>query len=115
MDLFLMVNDPTHAAEPAPLKMENTRRISRFAVTGMTCGNCARHVAQAIQGIPGVASAAVDLDAGEATVRWTAGVEPDPGAVVKAVEAEGFGARPIEAGPGVQAPEAPNQDEDQRQ
>ena len=100
-----MVNDPTHAAEPAPLKMENTRRISRFAVTGMTCGNCARHVAQAIQGIPGVASAAVDLDAGEATVRWTAGVEPDPGAVVKAVEAEGFGARPIEAGPGVQAHE----------
>jgi len=32
-----------HAPRPAGTEL---------AITGMTCGNCARHVAEAIQGVP---------------------------------------------------------------
>jgi Cu+-exporting ATPase len=36
----------------------------RIIVTGMTCQNCVRHVREAIGALPGVRSAAVDLDSG---------------------------------------------------
>ena len=36
---------------------------TRFVVEGMTCNNCARHVAEAIQSVPGVRTAAVNLAA----------------------------------------------------
>jgi Cu+-exporting ATPase len=65
--------------------------ISELAVSGMTCGNCARHVTEAIQGVTGVASANVQLEAGRATVRWRA--EPNLDAVVAAVHEAGFEAQ----------------------
>ena len=34
---------------------------TELAITGMTCGNCARHVTEAIQSVPGVRSATVRL------------------------------------------------------
>ena len=37
-----------------------------LSVTGMTCGNCVRHVREALEELPGV-RAGVDLDAAEAT------------------------------------------------
>ena len=37
-----------------------------FNVTGMTCQNCVRHVSQALNALPGVRSADVDLDSGTA-------------------------------------------------
>ncbi|MBI4491638.1 MAG: heavy metal translocating P-type ATPase [Chloroflexi bacterium] len=40
-----------------------------FAVRGMTCGSCVRHVTAALTAVPGVQSAQVDLAAGTATVR----------------------------------------------
>lgn len=60
----------------------------------MTCGNCARHVVEAIQSVPGVAGASVQLDAGRATVRWKNAA--DLAAVVKAVEAAGYEASQVE-------------------
>lgn len=41
----------------------------KIGVAGMTCGNCARHVRDALLEIDGVQSADVDLDAKSATVR----------------------------------------------
>src|SRR6185503_2034980 len=83
------VDMKTESAEPR-------RAVTELSVSGMTCGNCARHVTDAIQRVPGVQSAAVDLQAGRASVRWTTGARPDAPAVVRAVEAEGYGATAIE-------------------
>ena len=64
----------------------------------MTCGNCARHVTEAIQSVPGVRSATVNLDSRSASVRWAPNGEPNINAVVEAIEKEGYGAKVIEAG-----------------
>src|SRR3954467_5981535 len=70
---------------------------TELAVTGMTCGNCARHVTEAIQSVPGVRSAMVSLDARSATVRWDAGAEENAPALVQAIEKEGYGAKVMES------------------
>jgi copper chaperone CopZ len=41
----------------------------RYAITGMTCDNCRRHVTEALAALPGVSAVAIDLQAGTATVR----------------------------------------------
>ncbi len=43
---------------------------TQFAVDGMTCQNCARHVREAAQSIPAVADAHVELATNRLTVRW---------------------------------------------
>ena len=43
--------------------------VTELHVEGMTCNNCARHVTEAIQNVPGVRSASVALEAGRASVR----------------------------------------------
>ncbi len=78
----------TPAASPPP---------TLLAVSGMTCGNCARHVTEAIQSVPEVASATVQLDAGRATVRWQA--QPNLAAVLAAIKQAGYDARPLEDKP----------------
>ena len=70
---------------------------TEFAITGMSCGNCARHVTEAIQSVPGVGSATVTLDAGKAAVQWKVGAEQNVRAVVQAVEAAGYGAKEVAA------------------
>jgi len=74
-----------------------TSAVTELAVTGMTCGNCARHATDAIQSVTGVRSATVRLDLHEASVRWTADAERDVPAVLRALEEAGYGARVIEA------------------
>jgi Cu+-exporting ATPase len=61
----------------------------------MTCNNCARHVTDAIQNVPGVRSASVALEAGRATVRWN--THPDVPAVLSAIAAAGYQAKPTDA------------------
>lgn len=61
----------------------------------MTCSNCARHVTEAIQGVPGVRHANVVLDTSRATVSWQVGVARDVNAVLAAVKAAGFEAKTI--------------------
>ena len=66
---------------------------SVLTITGMTCQNCARHVREALQAVPGVEYAEVDLDAGRARVKGT-GDGPEAGALVEAVGRAGYAAVP---------------------
>ncbi|WP_319409217.1 heavy metal translocating P-type ATPase [uncultured Desulfosarcina sp.] len=90
--------DP-HSATPADLIRQveklgfrvTTARID-FAVTGMTCANCAMTVERALgRKVPGVIDAAVNFAAERATVEYLPSmVTPD--GLVSAVEKAGFGA-----------------------
>ncbi len=64
--------------------------VTELTVTGMTCANCARHVTEAIQSVPGVRTATVRLEASQASVRWAVGAEPNAPAVIHAVEEAGY-------------------------
>ncbi len=64
----------------------------------MNCNNCARHVTEAIQGVAGVCSATVLLEAGRASVRWNSGAEQNVPAVIEAVQKAGYTAKEIQAG-----------------
>jgi Cu+-exporting ATPase len=63
----------------------------------MSCQNCARHVTEAIQSVPGVRSAMVSLESGRATVRWDASTPVNVPAVLSAIAAAGYAAKPAEA------------------
>ena len=71
--------------------------MTNLQVSGMNCNNCARHVTEAIQGVAGVRSATVVLDAGRASVRWNSGAAPDVSAVIAAVQKAGYTAKEITA------------------
>lgn len=66
-------------------------------VRGMTCNNCARHVTEAIQSVPGVHSVNVTLDTERAAVRWNTGVDRNESALIAAVKNAGYSATKIEA------------------
>src|SRR5215472_14300103 len=70
---------------------------TELSVSGMTCGNCARHVTEAIQSLPGVRSATVSLDSRRASVRWAADGLHDVAGLIQAIEKEGYGAKVVEA------------------
>ena len=88
-----------HIAESAPPPRAALREATDLSVSGMTCGNCARHVTEAIQSVPGVHSATVSLDSRQATVGWKGGADQNVPAIIQAIEAEGYGAKVIEAHP----------------
>jgi P-type Cu+ transporter len=67
--------------------------ITELQVTGMTCGNCARHVGEALRAVAGVQSAQVDLERSRASVRWAKGMAPDVASVIRAVMEAGFEAK----------------------
>jgi len=60
-----------------------------LTVRGMTCGNCARMVAQTLTDTPGVSKATVDLQAAKATVQYDSGVVK-PEALADAVRELGY-------------------------
>jgi Cu+-exporting ATPase len=64
---------------------------TEFEIDGMTCGNCARHVTEAIQSVPDVRSAAVSLENKNAVVRWNA--SKNVPAVLLAVKNAGYEAK----------------------
>jgi len=76
----------THTAGPA---------ATELLVRGMSCNNCARHVTDAIQNVPGVRSATVLLETGRASVRWNSGTPQNVPAVVEAVQKAGYEAKEI--------------------
>ena len=71
---------------------------TELAVTGMTCGNCARAVTGIIQGFTGVASVSVSLEQERATVRWSPAAQPDLPTLLDALKQAGYGSSVIEAG-----------------
>ncbi len=60
-----------------------------LSVTGMTCDHCVRSVTKALQSVAGVEKVSVSLDAGRARVDGKA----SPGALIQAVEEEGYKAQ----------------------
>src|SRR5262249_2577329 len=88
------VETRSEAQKPVP---GSDDRTTILAVSGMSCGNCVRHVTQSIQSIPGVQNVVVSLEAQQARIRWAEGKESNVAAAVKAVEGEGFGAKVVEA------------------
>jgi len=52
------------------LKGGNMNEKTTLNVTGMTCDKCVMHVIRALQKVPGVTSAKVDLASGKATVEY---------------------------------------------
>ena len=62
-----------------------------LAVGGMTCTGCARHVTEALESVPGVASADVPgWESGRADVALDPDAPADPADLVAAVEAAGY-------------------------
>src|SRR5438094_886882 len=86
-----MTQVATERGEPLKAQMES-RPVTELSVAGMSCGNCARHVTEALQNVTGVVSTTVSLQAQQASVRWAFGAQPDPLALVQAVQAAGYSA-----------------------
>jgi Cu+-exporting ATPase len=72
----------------------------------MNCTNCARHVAEAMQRVPGVNSAVVRLEEGRATVRWQPGTAAQIEDIVRAVSEAGYAAAALEQRSGHAEPSA---------
>ena len=73
--------------------------MTELMVSGMTCGNCARHVTEAIQSVAGVQSATVNLEQKRASVRWTNSGDAAVAGVIGAIRDAGYEASEIKAGP----------------
>ena len=66
--------------------------VTTLSVRGMTCGNCVKHVSEAVRGVPNVTDVAVDLKAGEVKVTH---VGADVDAIVAAIDEAGYGASAV--------------------
>ena len=65
--------------------------MTELKIDGMTCGHCTAAVKKALERVPGVDSADVDLAAGRARVVGNA----DAAILVAAVQDEGYQAAPL--------------------
>ena len=77
-----------------------TTEVVRLPVAGMTCDHCVGTVKRALEGVPGVESARVDLAAGQADVTLDPG-RVDRSGLTRAIEAAGYtvpaaGAAPVD-------------------
>ena len=72
-----------------------------FAITGMTCASCVARVEKALQAVPGVSAASVNLATEKATVHG----DVAPGLIAAAIDRAGYGAHPVDtARPALAAP-----------
>lgn len=62
---------------------------TEYTVTGMTCGNCEKHVREEVSQVPGVTGIEVSAAAGRLVVE-TAGDPADDAAVLAAVDEAGY-------------------------
>lgn len=67
-------------------------RVVVLDLQGLQCYGCVQSVKQALQRVPGVQGAAVDLEKKTATVRFDS-AQTNPDALTKAVAAAGFSSR----------------------
>ena len=65
-------------------------QILNLKISGMSCGACVSHVTRALQNVPGVSSALVDLQSQSACVE---GQNLDLARIQDAVEEEGYQAQ----------------------
>ena len=69
-----------------------------YALGGMTCLDCAKHITTALERVPGVVAAHVDYRAGRGRIDLKPGVAPSPAlerALITAVERAGYRAEPL--------------------
>jgi copper chaperone CopZ len=59
---------------------------TKLKISGMTCGNCVKHVTQALQAVPGVERVSVNLESGTAEVEGDVSNEQ----LRAAIEEEGY-------------------------
>ena len=64
--------------------------MNKLTVMGMTCDHCQSAVKSALESVPGVEKASVNLDAGTAEIEGNA----DTQALIRAIEEEGYTAQP---------------------
>ncbi|MDO9486631.1 MAG: cation transporter [Actinomycetota bacterium] len=57
--------------------------MTTYAISGMTCANCVRHVTEAIESVAGVTAVLVDLDSASAEIQGTAAFAAIKAAVVE--------------------------------
>ncbi|MGD0815536.1 MAG: cation-translocating P-type ATPase [Verrucomicrobiota bacterium] len=84
-------------ASSSPDDLDDSPLLTELLVTGMNCANCARHVTDALQSVPGVDSADVSLQEGRARVRWQTGSGGKIADLMNAVSAAGYQATPLPA------------------
>jgi copper chaperone len=72
-----------------PLSKEEEIIMLKLKVEGMTCGHCAQTVTKAVEAVPAVERAVVDLKAGEVAVEGNA----DEATVRRAIEDAGYDVR----------------------
>jgi len=82
---------------------------TEFEVEGMTCASCVGRVERALQAIPGVTAARVNLATEQATVEGTA----DAQALIAAIAGAGYTARPITRDSGEEDAKAARKDAEQ--
>ncbi|MEY4326700.1 MAG: Cation transport ATPase, partial [Verrucomicrobiota bacterium] len=71
--------------------------LTELRIEGMDCGNCARSVTEALQGVPGVSRSVVDLRGATARAYWMPGQTPEPARLIEAVKRAGYQARLAES------------------
>src|ERR1044071_7723964 len=79
-----------------PTGSKRSSPTTTLRIAGMTCGNCARHVTEALQSVAGVQLADVTLQTGQGLVRWAPDAQAQPQKLIRAVEEAGFSAEPVE-------------------
>ena len=70
--------------------------MKQYQITGMSCASCVARVEKAVRAVPGVKEVSVSLLTNSMGVEG----EADPGSVIHAVEAAGYGARQQGTDPG---------------
>jgi len=73
---------------------ENAEKIT-LAIEGMTCNHCVMRVKKALAGVEGVLDAEVNLESAEAVVTVDPKASVTTDALVAAVEAADYGAKPL--------------------
>jgi len=68
----------------------NMNKQTKLAITGMDCDHCVAHVTEALNGVPGVIGARVDLASGQAEVEYDS-ARASLGQMERAVEDAGYG------------------------
>lgn len=91
--IIQVVGDAGYEIELVEDETMDGSQESTFAVRGMTCENCVKHVTKAIEGVEGVEAAEVDLQTGRARVL---GLDYDAEAIVAAVTEAGYAIEPGE-------------------
>ena len=74
------------------MEEQEKKRVTQFAVSGMSCAACSARVEKAVSGVAGVSSCAVSLLTNSMRVEGTASEQ----AIISAVEKAGYGAAPKE-------------------